>query len=318
MARPIRVEYPYAIYHVISRGIRRDNIYREDDDKEKFLEKLKETKEKYNIEVFCYCLMDNHYHLLIRTPLGNLTKTMHYLNASYTNWVKAKHDIVGPVFQGRYKSILIEDESYLLTLSSYIHLNPLRADMVDKLEDCKYNSFNEYIDKLDYEIVDKDFILRKFENIEAYKDFIYEWYDENGDIDKEEIYGMNGLLGSKRFVEKIIKKIGEDEDKKNLEEYSNVNINPIKKEDIEKLMIKTFDIKKEKLYKKSYGNDYRNMFIYLLKKYTGMKLIEIGELFNIRYTSVSMKTKRFKEKCKRNKSLNKKKNKIEGIIKKNV
>ena len=318
MVRTIRVKYPYAIYHVISRGIRRDNIYREDDDKEKFLEKLKQTKEKYNIEVFCYCLMDNHYHLLIRTPLGNLTKTMHYLNASYTNWVKAKHDIVGPVFQGRYKSILIEDESYLLTLSSYIHLNPLRADMVDKLEDYKYNSFNEYIENLDYEIVDKDFILRKFENIEAYKDFIYEWYDENGDIDKEEIYGMNGLLGSKRFVEKIIKKIGEDEDKKNLEEYSNVNINPIKKEDIEKLMIKTFDIKKEKLYKKSYGNDYRNMFIYLLKKYTGMKLIEIGELFNIRYTSVSMKTKRFKEKCKRNKSLNKKKNKIEGIIKKNV
>ncbi|TYB30312.1 MAG: chromosomal replication initiator DnaA, partial [Candidatus Mcinerneyibacterium aminivorans] len=275
-------------------------------------------KEKYNIGIFCYCLMDNHYHLLIRTPLGNLTKTMHYLNASYTNWVKAKQDMVGPVFQGRYKSILIEDESYLLTLSSYIHLNPLRADMVDKLEDYKYNSFNEYIDKLDYEIVDKDFILRKFENIEAYKDFIYEWYDENRGIDKEEIYGMNGLLGSKRFVEKIIKKIGEDKDKKKLEEYSNVNINPIKKEDIEKLMIKTFDIKKEKLYKKSYGNDYRNMFIYLLKKYTGMKLIEIGELFNIRYTSVSMKTKRFKEKSKSDKGLNKKKSKIEDVIKNNV
>src|SRR6056297_1165389 len=163
MARPIRIEYPHAIYHIISRGLRRDKIFRKKKDKDKFLTKLKKTKEKYKLEIFSYCLMDNHYHLLIRTPLGNLTKAMHYLNASYTNWFKAKHDIVGPVFQGRYKSVLVQDDSYLLTLSSYIHLNPLRAGIVEYLKDYEYNSFNEYIDNVDRDIIDKGFILRKFE-----------------------------------------------------------------------------------------------------------------------------------------------------------
>jgi len=327
MARPLRIEYPDAIYHVISRGIRKDNIYYENKDKDKFLYKLKETKEKYNLEIFSYCLMENHYHLLIRTPKSNLTKAMHYLNASYTNWFKAKHDIVGPIFQGRYKSILVEDESYLLTLSSYIHLNPLRAEKVEYLKDYKYNSYNEYINKTENNLVDKNLLLSKFEDIERFKEFIYEWYEHNKDWQnddnnekelREKIYGINGFLGSKNFADRILKKYKKNNKEKKYNEYSNISNNEIKKEDIEKIMIKKFKIKKSRLYRKSYGNDYRNMFIYLLKKHTDLKLKEIGKLFQIRYTTVSMKTKRFVDKCKDNRDLRIKKNKIEKIIEQNV
>src|SRR6056297_1108989 len=295
MARPIRIEYPHAIYHIISRGLRRDKIFRKKKDKDKFLTKLKKTKEKYKLEIFSYCLMDNHYHLLIRTPLGNLTKAMHYLNASYTNWFKAKHDIVGPVFQGRYKSVLVEDESYLLTLSSYIHLNPLRAGMVEYLKDYKYNSYNEYINKTENNLVDKNLLLSKFEDIERFKEFIYEWYEHNKDWQndddnekelREKIYGVNGFLGSKNFADRILKKHKKNNKKKEYDEYSNNSKKEIKKEDIEKIMIKKFKIKKSRLYSKSYGNDYRNMFIYLLKKYTDLKLKEIGLMFDIKYKSV--------------------------------
>ena len=321
MARPLRIEYPDAIYHVISRGIRKDNIYYENKDKDKFLYKLKETKEKYNLEIFSYCLMENHYHLLIRTPKSNLTKAMHYLNASYTNWFKAKHDIVGPIFQGRYKSILVEDESYLLTLSSYIHLNPLRAEKVEYLKDYKYNSYNEYINKTENNLVDKNLLLSKFEDIERFKEFIYEWYEHNKDWQndddnekelREKIYGVNGFLGSKNFSDRILKKYKKNNKKKEYDEYSNISNNEIKKEDIEKIMMKNFKIKKSRLYSKSYGNDYRNMFIYLLKKYTDLKLKEIGLMFDIKYKSVSKQAKRFEKKINKNIKL---KNKYENIKK---
>jgi len=321
MARPLRIEYPDAIYHVISRGIRKDNIYYENKDKDKFLYKLKETKEKYNLKIFSYCLMENHYHLLIRTPKSNLTKAMHYLNASYTNWFKAKHEIVGPIFQGRYKSILVEDESYLLTLSSYIHLNPLRAGMVEYLKDYKYNSYNEYINKTENNLVDKNLLLSKFEDIERFKKFIYEWYEHNKDWQndddnekelREKIYGVNGFLGSKNFADRILKKHKKNNKKKKYDEYSNISNNEIKKEDIEKIMMKNFKIKKSRLYSKSYGNDYRNMFIYLLKKYTDLKLKEIGLMFDIKYKSVSKQAKRFEKKINKNIKL---KNKYENIKK---
>jgi len=321
MARPLRIEYPDAIYHVISRGIRKDNIYYENKDKDKFLYKLKETKEKYNLKIFSYCLMENHYHLLIRTPKSNLTKAMHYLNASYTNWFKSKHEIVGPIFQGRYKSILVEDESYLLTLSSYIHLNPLRAGMVEYLKDYKYNSYNEYINKTENNLVDKNLLLSKFEDIERFKKFIYEWYEHNKDWQndddnekelREKIYGVNGFLGSKNFADRILKKHKKNNKKKKYDEYSNISNNEIKKEDIEKIMIKKFKIKKSRLYSKSYGNDYRNMFIYLLKKYTDLKLKEIGLMFDIKYKSVSKQAKRFEKKINKNIKL---KNKYENIKK---
>ncbi len=107
MSRPLRIEYENAFYHVIARGERREAIFTCAADKEKFLIKLGEAAEKYRLLIHAYVLMDNHYHMLIETPQGNLSQAMHYLNASYSNWFRHKYEIIGSVFQGRYSQTIV-------------------------------------------------------------------------------------------------------------------------------------------------------------------------------------------------------------------
>ena len=127
MARPLRLSFRDAVYHVTARGNRRDNIFNSERDKVIFLERMSDTFEKYSIRCYAYCLMDNHYHIFFRTVHCNVSKAMHYLNASYSNWFKAQYRIEGGVFQGRYKSILVDADTYALILSFYIHCRIIKA-----------------------------------------------------------------------------------------------------------------------------------------------------------------------------------------------
>ena len=117
MARPLRIEYEGAVYHVTSRGNERKAIYKDDSDRSRFLDVLHNVNKKYNVICHAYCLMDNHYHLIIETPDGNLSKGMRQLNGVYTKVFNKKHKRAGHVFQGRYKAILIQNSSLLLTNS---------------------------------------------------------------------------------------------------------------------------------------------------------------------------------------------------------
>jgi len=114
MARPLRLSYENACYHITARGNRREKIFYSDQDKKVFLEKLQKTLIKYSIICYAYCLMDNHYHLFIKTLQPNLSHGIHYLNASYANWFRNKYKIIGPIFQGRFKSILVDADNYAL------------------------------------------------------------------------------------------------------------------------------------------------------------------------------------------------------------
>ncbi len=131
MARQLRIEYPGALYHVISRGENREIIFNNDFDKYTFLKKTEEAVIKYCLKIHSFVLMNNHVHFLIETPFGNISKPMHNINTSYTNWYKAKYQKIGSVFHGRFKSILVEKEVHMLTVSTYIHLNPVRAKIVE-------------------------------------------------------------------------------------------------------------------------------------------------------------------------------------------
>ena len=113
MARPLRIEYEGAFYHVASRGNERKKIYRDDRDRDKFLEAMGRVSERYGFRIYAYCLMGNHYHLLLETPHGNLSKGMRDLNGGYTIYFNARHRRRGHLFQGRYKSIVVEKEGYL-------------------------------------------------------------------------------------------------------------------------------------------------------------------------------------------------------------
>ena len=131
MTRAWRIEYEGALYHVFSRGNEKQNIVIDDDDRELFLATAGEMVERFAIDLFAYVLMDNHYHLLLETPSGNLSQIMRHINGAYTTYFNAKRARAGHLFQGRYKSILVDIDEYAQELSRYIHLNPVRAKMVE-------------------------------------------------------------------------------------------------------------------------------------------------------------------------------------------
>ncbi len=149
MARPLRIEYDGALYHITSRGNERKDIYHSTGDKEKFLEIVEEAYKRFKVVIYAYCLMTNHYHLLMETPKANLSRCMQYINSVYTTHFNRKRKRSGHLFQGRYKGFLVEEVSYLTKLSRYIHLNPIRANMAKSPEDFEWSSYRYYVNEKD-------------------------------------------------------------------------------------------------------------------------------------------------------------------------
>ena len=141
MAQPIRLDFAGALYHVTSRGDRREDIFETNVDRQSFLQVLADVCERYNWLCHAYCLMSNHYHLLIETPDANLSQGMRQLNGVYTQRFNHSNNQVGHVFQGRYKGILVEKQSYLLEVARYIVLNPVRVGMVRAAKDWPWSSY---------------------------------------------------------------------------------------------------------------------------------------------------------------------------------
>jgi len=147
MARPLRIDYPDTFYHVLSRGNERRPIYYEPQDYLKFLELLGKTAEKFHVEIHAYVLMENHYHLLIRTRQANLSRAIQWLGVSYTGWLNRRHNRCGHLFQGRFKSFLIEDDRYFTAMCYYIHGNPVRAGIVKEVPAYKWSSARAYSER---------------------------------------------------------------------------------------------------------------------------------------------------------------------------
>jgi REP element-mobilizing transposase RayT len=142
MARPLRIEFPGAFYHVTARGNRQAAIYNDDHDYETFLSIVAQIIEHDNWLCYAYCLMPNHYHLVIETPDGNLAKGMRQLNGVYTQTTNRRYGQVGHLFQGRYKAILVDADAHLLEVSRYVVLNPVRAGMVESPEAWPWSSYH--------------------------------------------------------------------------------------------------------------------------------------------------------------------------------
>ena len=145
MARPLRIEYPDAYYHVMNRGRRAEAIFLDVEDYVNFQELLIELTTVYGIRIIAYCLMPNHYHLFLQTPKANLSESFRHLNGVYTQKFNRKHQVDGALFRGRFKSILVDKETYYLELIRYIHRNPLRAGIEKKLGDYPWSSHSAYL-----------------------------------------------------------------------------------------------------------------------------------------------------------------------------
>ena len=147
MARPLRIEYPGAFYHVSSRGNESKDIFRDEKDRGRFLSYLESAVIRYKALIHAYCLMNNHYHLLISTPAGNLSQIIRHINGAYTVYFNKRHHRIGHLLQGRYKAILVEADEYAGELSRYIHLNPVRAGIVTLPEGYPWTSYLNYTGK---------------------------------------------------------------------------------------------------------------------------------------------------------------------------
>ena len=208
MARPLRLELAGALYHVTSRGDGREDIFLSDDDRLVWLDTLAEVCKRFNWVCHAYCQMTNHYHLLIETPDANLSKGMRQLNGVYTQRFNRSHARVGHVFQGRFKGILVDKDSYLLELARYVVLNPLRAKMVRRLERWPWSSYLATCgqaakpDWLQVDLVLAQFAAQRARAIEHYVAFVREgarlpsvWDQLQGQV----------YLGPKAFIEKMQK-----------------------------------------------------------------------------------------------------------------
>ncbi len=274
MARPLRIEYPGAFYHIIQRGNERKRIFLSDQDRTKFFEYLSILYNRYNVVIHTYCLMDNHYHLILETKSANLSKMMHCLNTSYTVYFNRIRKRTGHLFQGRYKAIVIEADEYLHQLSRYIHLNPVRSKLVRDPIDYPHSSYKYFVSGAKApKWLKTDLILSMFDKNQKkarhlYRKFVLEGIGNETDIIRKNIkFGF--LLGSQDFVDGIKARFieGRKDSEVPVLKAAQKQLNP---DDINDKVIQSF------------GNNKlsRKLRIYFIRTYTGLSLKEISNLFN--------------------------------------
>jgi putative transposase len=285
MPRPYRLQGEGLLYHITSRGDDRKKIFLNEIDYLKFLEYLKAAKQKFNFYLYAWCLMGNHYHLLLETTQPNLSRIMQSLNTAYTVYYNVKRKRSGHLFQGRYKSILVDKDNYLLELTRYIHLNPVRAKITDLPEKYRWSSYQEYIKKNRPGLIDKTELSRYISlTPDQYRKFVLEAIDKPVDPFKD-VYG-GFILGRTGFIKDTLALLkaevggGDYAHKKAIQSMDpgiiTQTVASYYKQDPE-LMRKA---KKKPLLA-------RKIAIYLLKKLSAMTNKEIGLEFGIGYSGVS-------------------------------
>jgi len=215
VTRPLRIEYAGAVYHITSRGNEKKAVFKDDQDRINFLNTLQHVNKRYNWICHAYCMMDNHYHLLIETPDSNLSLGMRQLNGVYTQLFNKRHQRTGHLFQGRYKSILIQKDSHLLEVCRYVVLNPVRARMVERPEVWKWSSYLATAGRESpAACLTVDWILGQFSRKRAKAEQEYRQFVEWG-IGKETIWREvkgQSILGEEEFVESLISHIKKHQD----------------------------------------------------------------------------------------------------------
>jgi putative transposase len=274
MARPLRIEYEGAVYHVTSRGNARNKIFNDDQDREVFLSTLETVVMRYGWLCHSYCLMDNHYHIMIETPDANLSMGMRQLNGIYTQKYNRRHRKTGHIFQGRFKAILVEKDNYLLELCRYVVLNPVRAGMVGRPEDWRWSSYRATADlRREEDCLTTDWILSLFNRKRRLAQGQYRKFVREG-INRRSPWGeLQGqvLLGEEGFVEKFKELL---EDKKQVKEI------PRPQRYVSRPSL-------DKIFSRQGGKVQRDERITTAHASYGYTLKEIADHLGIHYTTVS-------------------------------
>jgi REP element-mobilizing transposase RayT len=321
MGRAWRIEFEGALYHVMSRGNEGNDIFLNDRDRQGFLNAIGEFSERFDIQIFAYVLMRNHYHLLIRTQRPNLSKAMQWLGVTYTRRFNDTHERCGHLFQGRFKSIIVQNDAYLMQLSCYIHRNPLRAKIVNRLVDYRWSSFRSYAYGYNSPSwLSCDLVLSLFNNHrdrnKAYREKVQHYSNEDKLMREDLRHGI--ILGTKKFVEQIRKAYLPDSVHSEIPQQKSVakEINPLYP--LEKAAaILECDLKflKQAPRVSSRDKENRDLLIYSAWKTGRLTNTQIGDLFGVTYSSVSHSVKSFKIKLESESKLERKFKKIYSLFK---
>ncbi|MBW2488635.1 MAG: transposase, partial [Deltaproteobacteria bacterium] len=301
MTRAWRIEYEGALYHALSRGNERGPIVFDDQDRKMFVDCIGQMAERFETDVFAYVLMDNHYHLLFRTPRANLSKCMHWFGVTYTNRFNSRHARSGHLFQGRFKNMVVENDAYLLQLSYYIHRNPLRAGMVKRLASYRWSSYRAYAyGKAIPAWLNTEMILSQFVNVDdkhsAYRQHAQRYSKEEQRLWEDLRHGI--FLGSQAFSEKIKKRY--------LPAVPNAEM-PVQKQlkrniDADAAILKAAKILScdPQHYRKTgrisaADKEKRDLLIYLLWQTGQLTNQQIGVKFGLSYSAVSRRVRIFKD-----------------------
>ncbi len=311
MARPLRIEYEGAVYHITARGDERGKIYFAKKDYDKFLEYVAEAERKHGVLLHCYVLMSNHYHLILETPEANLSKAMHHINSSYTTYINIKRKRVGHLFQGRYKAILVSKDNFLLELSRYINLNPVRARIVEKPEEYLFSSYRTFVTGKKDEVVTTGLILglvkgKNIGNRREYRRFVEAsiGYDEQVDLLKDVYGGM--ILGGRKFIKDTLQLIKEEHLQRESVSQRKALKSIYEVEEIMDMVSKHYGLRAEDIIRNKFSEQ-RKIAIYLLKERTGTNNRHIGEVFGgMSFSAVAKVYQRFKKDMNEDKKLKEK------------
>lgn len=289
MSRPLRIEYPGAWYHVMNRGRRGENTFSDQEDYKTFLAVLQGSAELFGVRVSAYCLMSNHYHLLLQTPAGNISRVMRHVNGVYTQRYNRRNGLDGQLFRGRYKSILVEEDRYLLELLRYIHRNPVRAGLAKAVADYPWSSHQAYASRPKrWDWLYRDQLLGMFaadpgRARRAYGEFV-NLEDSQAVTVFFEKKNRPAVLGSDDFVDWVKGKFYLE---KKHEEVPESRLLAPSVAAIKQAVCIAYGVEEPSLFHARRGerNAPRNVAIYLCRKLASLRHFEIGEAFGVAKSS---------------------------------
>ena len=291
MARAWRIEYEGALYHVLSRGNEQGDIYRDAEDRLSFMDSLGEMSVRFDIDIFAYVLMNNHYHILLRTNRANLSRGMQWLGATYTRRFNNRHMRSGHLFQGRFKNIIVQNDAYLMQLSYYIHRNPLRAKMVKRLVDYKWSSYPAYAyGKVHTKWLNLNIILSQFDSKDRHRDYrekVQGYAKEEKRLWEDFHHGL--YLGTHKFADRLKKTFLTNTHAEIPQQTKLLKIgNPeVLLEKAARILCCNPTDFKDSLRISEQDKDNRDLLIYLLWETGLFKNQEIGNLLGLTYSSIS-------------------------------
>jgi putative transposase len=314
MSRPLRIQFPQAVYHVMNRGAARQSMFVEDADYQAFLDTLTEAHRLWGIEVFGYSLMANHYHLCLRTPKGNLSRVMRHVDGIYTQRFNRRHRRDGTLFRGRYKAILVDANEYLAAVLRYIHLNAVEAAMVTMPQDYRWASHRYYVQAKGAPswLTTKE-AVEQIGGRQAFHEFVLSGNEESL-RQYYEAQRQSPILGSEEFIERVIRPGAPATREHPRYERRVIQVGP---ERVINEVMRQYKVAREEIFRGMRGreNEARKVALYLVKRFCDRTLSELAEYFGIgNYSTVSWSCRAIQSKMTKEKKLRDRIDKISASI----